>query len=381
MYSIEEEVNTTRKWLREAKLPDTIFFTIGEWVFSPVRDIESTEKASSFVIPLLKSFSENGIKWHSATSIHDQSGWKDRSWEHVGFFSSDGVIKPKWNSFKAIDKLIHESNRIHTLVDNEFVSTIASKAKDKSKVKVLISNFIPEDDMAKHYIKNRMSEYLNGYYGDALQPFKICREEGSLPKECISLLPSELIPFFNCLVEGKNGECLSLCPEHLLKVRQKTTEELQYNKQYLKEVSFIFENLPFTGKAILTTYTIDKDQANSCRYNKKTETGLWLSDTECGLRGAVDRAVKQAKKEAKKKAKQEVNFQEVYGDLFYYCKHTTPSGKTITISTCVDKINNLSEVSLEGSKQIKGITINDGSYTETITIQPYSVVLVEISKR
>lgn len=196
-----------------------------------------------------------------------------------------------------------------------------------------------------------------------------------------------------------------------------------------KEVKLTLSNLK-PGTYTLNTYTIDKDHSNSCRYNKKTEPTP--TDTECGINGEIDRRVKAAKEEAQEKSKQaaysylkskgytdrdiglivemvkrcEMKVQCMIEtvDQHYLkldrCKNNKCSSSEIVKSEikeaikifqdtkdkifyeAIDKINNLPQVSLEGSKQTKTITINrNGSYQGIITMQPYSVVLVEVIKR
>ena len=72
---------------------------------------------------------------------------------------------------------------------------------------------------------------------------------------------------------------------------------------------------------------------------------------------------------------------EIAPILFYYGKYTDSNGKTIRNSMWIDKINRDLNISLEGSKKTKEITIqNSGIYKEIITMQPNAVVLIEISK-
>jgi hypothetical protein len=160
---------------------------------------------------------------------------------------------------------------------------------------------------------------------------------------------------------------------------------MKHQKIKTKNVALYLKNLPFTGRATIITYKIDKDNANSCRYNKRTERNP--SETQCGMNGEIDTMVMQAKGEAIKKAKQIVNehpllksrFNEIAVSLISNGRYMTPYGKIITNSHSIDKINNDINVSLEGSKQTREITINQqGTFKDSINIKPNGVVLIEI---
>ena len=70
--------------------------------------------------------------------------------------------------------------------------------------------------------------------------------------------------------------------------------------------------------------------------------------------------------------------QYLYNNLFYHGSHKLKSGKIYAISTYIDQINNLKEVSLEGSKQETQVNVASGTYTEAINMLPFSVILIEL---
>ena len=65
---------------------------------------------------------------------------------------------------------------------------------------------------------------------------------------------------------------------------------------------------------------------------------------------------------------------KVYNELFYYGKFDN-----LTTSLFIDQINKDEHISLEGSKQVKTLAIKDNQYIQTITLQPYEVILIELS--
>lgn len=454
IYHTKKNVETTREWLKEAGLPENMPLTIGEWVLSPEGEIESTEKGSAYVIPLLKVFADSGLSRHTATSIHDQGGWKSGAWQHVGFFSNQEIIKPKWNSFRAIDKLTYESVRIQTIyLEDASITAISSQAKDKSKTQVLISNFIPQDDMLKEYILQKFSEtpswQSTKIYQDQLTSCIGGSKDNDKIQQCFNSVLSGItdpvlkerfktqVELQICLISTGNLQCF-------LAAQQKTTDELtkqdieSLKQEYEtivkyqttpREVTINLQNLPFSGKATLTTYTIDKDHANPCRYNKATESTP--TDTECGKSGDIDRAVQTAKDGALKVAGDyllslgyspmlvnelinclkdpicnattlicqnypticqecQVNpgckylvdgkeFRNIHENLFYYGTYTNSDNKTYAIPVSIAAINNDPHISLEGSKKEKIIDVTNGAYSEAGSMQPYAVVLLEIA--
>jgi len=241
--------------------------------------------------------------------------------------------------------------------------------------------------LPKEYGREKRNKYLQKHYGDAIHPLTACLSKGGSLKDCESLAPEDLKTYFSCIDTGEKDKCSSLIPEHLQQFIKDTTEYMKQQKQRPKEVVLSFENLPFSGKASLTTYTIDRDHSNSCRYNKNTERNT--TKTVCGINGTIDTMVTQARKEAEETARKIVKehsplspkVKEIADSLFYFGGYTLPDGKIIGIPMSVDKINNSSYVSLEGSKQFKEIRIDkSGSYRETMSMQPEGVMLVEIEE-
>ncbi|KAA0245807.1 MAG: hypothetical protein DYG83_00005, partial [Candidatus Brocadia sp. AMX2] len=96
---------------------------------------------------------------------------------------------------------------------------------------------------------------------------------------------------------------------------------LKYRKNP-REITLNLKNIPFSGDATMTTYLIDKDHANSCRYNKKTEEEQ--TDSPCGTNGIVDKLVLQAESESQEKA---------FLEAIYYLKDKGYTESQIAIIT------------------------------------------------
>ncbi len=75
-------------------------------------------------------------------------------------------------------------------------------------------------------------------------------------------------------------------------------------------------------------------------------------------------------------------YENAYFNLLYYGKYTTDNGRTIELDDWIDKINKDSHVSLEGSAKEKTVVVRESrELTLNLTIQPYSVILIELEKR
>ncbi|MDP3770205.1 MAG: glycosyl hydrolase [bacterium] len=256
-------------------------------------------------------------------------------------FTANDIIKPSYNAFRALKKL--DAARISAVESNaSFVTALATKSS--SRTSVLLTNFENAERLAKH--------------------------------QTVNLTVSNLAP----------------------------------------------------GTYTLTRYLIDRDHSNSCRLNKKTEPTR--STTECGIGGIIDQKVKQAKdtaiQSAAKVFKDHFQFQvqrfpnytsqdidyffarasEVFAgiktaeqasqEIRTYCTSrglnpdhcvedvTAAYTKALvayssTLQKNIDLINQMDGVKLE-AVETKTITVPEtGIYHATLSMEPYSVMLVQLT--
>lgn len=424
--TIKNEVNVTKQVLIDNGLPETTPLTIGEWVFSSKGEEESTEKASAYAIHLMKALQDSGITRHAATSIYDQSGWISGHWAHVGFFSRDGVIKAKWNAFEAIDRLSGETIHAES-TDESHISVISTK--DTQKITVVASYFITKDELAFQAAIDSLSV-------ESINFIETCAQSSTKRTQLIYDAYKQYL--YGMLTIGQIGDfstkyCGSF-PEYLENdlVNSKDIAYQVYEGEltYIpkkRNVELKIKNIAH-GTYSYRRYLIDGDMneihSNPCRYNKKTEPVP--TDTECGINGALDQAVNKAKEDAQSAAnnfllslgypetfvnkflncyddpacnpeiliykfcqiypgnceqmvKDAEEYKIVYDRLLQHGVYTASNAQTYSIPVFIDQINNMKEVSLDGSKYEKQITITDGTYNETLIMQPYSVILIEIA--
>lgn len=366
---------SVRGWVKENGFDEKTPLIIDEFNYDPglKKPLEhETEFTSSYFIYAL----ENMIG-----SIDRQTFFHFNDFQNSELFSGDpgaisrdGIIKPVYNAMRALSVFGGKNEKetpffMNVSKSDPSLSALASKTKDGGKIRILLSYFISEVNKVKFY---------------------------------------KLI-----------GE--------------------QENK---KEILLKIKNIPFTGKVNLTTYTIDKENSNSCRYNKKTE--LVQSNTECGINGEIDLAVRKAEQDSQIVALSEVqnylkshsysdnqikNFEKsaqtclgqddkktcfenqiktfcaptdsncanilknkniseminvynkIKNPLFYYGNRQGLAQDKPEITEFIDKINNNPGISLEGSKKENRVEVNkNGTMEITLEINPYGVVLLEISK-
>ena len=455
------------------------------WSYSYPADYIDTEYSSSYIVNSIHQMDRAGIQWHGHDfNVFDGGEEKEVKVikqrgsiaQFIGdwpIFTRDQIIKPSYNAFRALSILYGKkenepSNKIDVEFEDDFIATIASQTKDKSKTRILLSNFVPNENMLTYYLVSKFKESPSM---QSTEPYRDKINSCDSDKEDTPTLTKTKDRMASCF-----NEVLAKITDSLIKERVKTQAELVYCFKFSKEkkqciqdvydkttdqqtkndinslkseyqeilnrqkvprqLNLKINNLPFSGKTKLTTYTIGKNRSNSCGYNKKTEKTP--TDTVCGINGTIDKSVAQAKKEAKKKALSEVSnylkekgyankqvvsfknqvitpcleqenvvscvqktvdstcseypnincdklkqdlkdayakYQEIYDALLYYGKYNN-----LSISTWINKINNDKNVSLEGSKQIKTIEIKNGIYQGAIKLEPYDVKLIEITK-
>lgn len=484
----QNQAKEMRNWLKNSGFSENTPLYPADWTvwsYNYPADYIDTEYNPSYIINAIYHMDKAGIDWHGHDfnvfdgadrmegKIIKQRGQNAQFIGDWPIFTRGFVIKPSYNAFRALS-ILHgkndgeTSNKINLELEDNFLAAVASQTKDKSKTRILLSNFAPDGNMLTSYLVSKFQE------SSSMQSTKSRRDDIN---SCVSDKKDTSAPTKS---QEQTTQCvneiLAKITDPMIKEQVKTQTELAYcfkfskekkqcvqdvydktadqqtkkdidslkseyqdilkNQKTPRQVILKINNLPFSGKVKLLIYTIDKNHSNSCRYNKKTEEKM--TDTDCGINGKVDKAVARAKQEAKKKALAEVSsylkkggysnkqitgfknqvitpcleqeksslcvqkapdsvcqkeprinceklkqdlkdtyakYQEINNALLYYGKY----GK-LAISVWIDKINNDSTVSLEGSKQTKTINIKNGSYQETIILEPYAVKLIEIMK-
>lgn len=365
--SWENIVNQTRGWLTNngysANIPILVQES-GTWVGRNYLDSRrDSEFISSYIINQIGWWDRANINDHYFTTLFDfrTSGTQ----EFIGrndLWTSHYVIKPIYNAFKTLSILGGKQEgenpiRLKTnFNDNDFVTAIASQTQDKSKTRIFLSNFLPTGSMVNQFIQGIYRSYLlsKGYTltdADFISTALAATYTSKPPPGGISgftlnnltqiINQTDFSPFNNTQVRADLVNC---SPQVVQKL-----SDLTYYTANPRQVDIVISGLSFSGAATLTAYTIDKGNSNSCKANKATESSP--TSTICGINGVIDRAVQQGT---------------------YAIDQINTNPNLFIGSTNIT-------VPIEGSKKEKQININGGTYSKSITMQPYSVVLLEIS--
>ncbi len=430
-------------WLQPGKVIDKDRELIDER--SPERD---TEYNAAYIVAMLYSMDKNGIRYHSFFSDVDWSHYKyedevkDREfYGDFGLLTRNGVVKPVYNAFRAMSMVygLNSTNyRVKTSFDEDsFITAVSSITSDRNKIYIIISNFIPEGRMIPPYILYKFKSCMQskGYSEDEWKLIIAALKETI--KENPQWDNETMIDYINRIIDLTDypeplddqevREDLHSCVDTI----KDKLDEMEYYDSNPRKITLEVDNIPFKDAAI-TTYRIDKDHSNSCKYNNRTAEN---KTTCCGVNGSIDKWIKEEKKEAEENGKKEaISFLKTKGytdrdiellwnavegcngdkdcvknlvyqyydqlDRYKNSSNCNPDiiweeikeAYNIYIETynrvfyytglnAIDKINSLYEVSLEGSKQVETITIENNMYTDEVVMQPQSVTLIVISKQ
>lgn len=203
-------------------------------------------------------------------------------------------------------------------------------------------------------------------------------------------------------------------------------EKYAMAKEQATNVKVELMNLPFNGMTSIATYKIDGAHSNACNFNKKTEPSFH-DNIACGVGGSVDKAVWKAKeasraegisaavqymqllgyknktisllKESLKKcigngngmreclnkigmeisSLQNIKYSKVMTDLISTVNKFKEVSQLAYYGR-INKVNSWKEISFEGSKETRTVSIGGNYYTFNLEMEPNSVWLIELSK-
>ncbi|GAN33059.1 MAG: hypothetical protein DYG83_03375 [Candidatus Brocadia sp. AMX2] len=447
---------TVSQWLKEKNL-DNVRIYISDWAYWAgwpyPDDYLDTEETASEAITALFHMWEGGVDWHGhdfdiQVDAHENSRRKERrNAEFIGdwpLFTKHGIIKPVYNSFKALTmatkpdgEKIPELLRVESSADD----IIAISTMKDDGIYVLLSNFAPRQARLRSTVTKLLLE-KSGFSPEEINWLKECIQEGKKSKRKDTLLACK-DQFIARVKDGQKTEVVEFLANIYSHLQKKPSMEgvLTYlgevssNAKYpqtkiiaselsdtLKRTSFNkslkidFANLSFSPSAQATVYTIDSNNSNACKLNKKTEPSS--TDTLCGIGGMVDKAVWQANADANtyaqknledfllskgystkhleilrekiRTAKNKGNLKELFDQLTKkgFQKKDIALGfrklKAIRqnyLREQIDKINEWKEISLEGSKETAAVNVTKDTATLNISMEPNSVRLIILGKK
>lgn len=447
---------TVNGWLREKDLDDVKIF-ISDWAYWAgwpyPDDYLDTKETAAEAISALYHMWKGGVDWHGhdfdiQVDAHEESRRKTRqNAEFIGdwpLFTKHGIIKPVYNSFKALTMATKPiDGKIPELLNTEPSSNdiVAISTLKDDGIYLLLSNFVPRQKRLNSFINKLLLE-KSGFSSEEISWFKECMQEGRKIKRKDTLLSCkdqflarttdkqkiELLEFLVSIYTHfqKNPsiqEILAHIEESSSDFKHPQTKitasELSDTLRRIssdRSLKIDFTNLSFLPSTQATVYTIDSKHGNACGLNKNTESSS--TDTLCGIDGMVDKAVQQAQADANihainkleefllskgyseeklKILREKIKTAKKRGDKRDLLDQLTKRGfqkrdilmgiKRLKIvrqkyfQEQIDKINEWKEIALEGSKKLEAVSVSKNSGTLHITMEPNSVRLIIVNKK
>lgn len=475
-----EIAETIRTWLRDYGFDDKkVKLYPSDWTYWEGRypaDYLDTQEIAAYIPQAIYYMWKAGIQWHG----HDfdvvdcggtggYAGGEARNKEtrkgstFIGDWSlltwgggiGGGIAKPMYNALKAINMATHgDESESCKLLETKFTeaenvvafSTISGNGR---KISLIVSNFFPTEleKLKKDFFY--LAPMQINFLDEEIKLIKKCMEESKVDSknkldtflQCKDTLLStlkdpkkiEAIDFttkiYLCLNNNNVQDCILKASKDLKHPETKkianTISNILNDCKKPKQAQIHFTNIPFTGKASLSTYTIDSIHSNACILNKNTEP--IKTNTSCGIGGVIDQAVWESKEKAEKEgieATQEYLFSsgytnnavELLKNKIKQCKNRKTMKECLNdlipeISTkfnytsekvkkdllaafnrykktyhtsyynSIETINTWEKTSLEGSKKTEEINISDNHYTLNITMEPNSICLVVLTQK
>lgn len=351
----QKQAKEMRGWLKDKGFNENTPLYPADWTvwsYTYPADYIDTEYSSSYLINSIDRMDKAGIQWHghdfnvlgheNEVKIIKQRGQNAQFVGNWPIFTRNQIIKPSYNAFRSLSILFGKkesepSSRIDVELEDDFIATVASQTKDKSKTRILLSNFAPDGNMLTSYLVSRFQEYPSMQstkpYRDEINSCVQDERDVSTPTKSqnqITQCVNDVLTMISdpaikerIKTQVELTKCFKFSQEKTQCVQdvyaktadQQTKNDIDLLKSEYKKIlerqktpmqaTLKINGLPFSGKTKLTIYTIDKNHSNSCGYNKKTEEAP--TSAACGINGAIDKAVAQAKKEAKGKALAEIS--------------------------------------------------------------------------
>lgn len=364
---------------------------------------------------------------------------KHKSSEFIGdwpLFTRSGIIKPSYNAFKILYRAMRgDGQEVRKLLRTDFpeykgITALSTITEDKQKLFILISNHIPQGKRISGYLLHELEtllkregmkqkeNWLNTWVKEKKQQKQISYiDSPSEKKELLTYMDQ----VYNCIIKEEIEGCKKMTSAFLKdSENKKIGEAVNRVVKFRNESGFIrihISKLSLGREAYLTTYKIDGNHANACSYNKKTEYNK-DSRTICGIEGSIDRGIQEALKEASLKARAvaekellasgfkhediktldmaikeckaadippgkclgKLAFSDKKKDAIKQAYSTYQRVKTETYNAKTEAINNWKEISIEATKKVEKIAINNNSLEINMPMKPNSLVLLILQK-
>lgn len=401
-YAYKMPVQKVRKWLKEFGYGNETELVMGSWTawFEPgnyetSRD-RDTEVMASYAVTNLIALEEAGFDHQVFFGLFEdwQRGYDPKKESYLldtygkssffggyGIFTTDNIIKPVFNAFKAVSMM--EGNKLDVQVQDPFITAIA--AIREKKIMLLVSNFIPYGSIYSNWLSN-FKENMEArlYEQGGYSPEKLVKIRKDILETKMSREQRKLI---------EKGDIYSLpIPERLKNIIKKTRKIMvlyekgsKKRKRSSLNASIAFNNLPKNTKLKYERYLIDSEHSNGYTARKQIQAAFKKTEEE------LDRMVR---KELLKNGYEE-NLLESLDSMssdereIWLDKISPEKNRFITVELPgivsgflfkkIDSINNRPNIQLQRVED-NIININkSASFKVDLKITPYSVNLIVIS--
>lgn len=466
-----EQGKNIRNWLSTNGLKDIILY-VSDWTVwqgSLPATYLDTQESACYIVSSLYYMWKAGINWHGHD--FDIDWWQTPEFEYMKNSTFDGqwsvftrpgrngggIVKPMYNALSALTLFGYDGQGQKKLIKTSFpkedtVVAIAAISDNNKEVSLLLSNYAPakgeqlRKNLLSYLIQLMNLESERRIIGQCIQDQRKKENKGlqdvfacinklkAMPitdekKELLDLLTHS----YKCLqtpVCQQTIDCIkdkyNMLKYQDSKIAAKIIIDRIESSLNDKYVRINIANLPFRGKAKISTYRIDSSHSNSCSLNRKTAPVS--SDSVCGIGGIIDKeiaeAIKKSREEKIKAAngyltskgytnqelqwlkenfriftsgtqnnsglgntieklalKTNVTPSELRNDLEVTLKKVRKAGYQAYFGT-IDRINNQPDVSIKGSEESYPIDVPASRmYDYDLIMEPNSVWLINISTK
>lgn len=269
-YTIEAE--QARQWLKEFDYDSNTELNIGSWTaLSRYPHLESqardSEFMSAYVVSSVLAMDKAGIHRHIFFNLFEdwiKTDQKSEFTDSLGLLTKNGVMKPSYNAFRALGLLTGE--RLNGSMDDPCISAAASV--DGKKFSLIISNFIPTDEMLMSAARDILN--VKGYRDDELKRYGLQRD---LLKDLLNKRKS----IQDLQIPDRLKDDIEQIIAYVRKARERRKKSV--------DMEIILENLPFNDRLLYTRYLIDRNHSNSYAVQEKVDTALRTARSDAWQEG------------------------------------------------------------------------------------------------
>ena len=365
------EVKKVKKWLKEFGYSTDIELNIGSW--NALKYYQSVgaygrdnEFLAAYIVSSIFAMDKAGVQRHIFFNLFEDWIKTYKKTEFIGeqgLITRNYVIKPSYNAFKVVGIL--KGKKLDVMLADPFLSAVSSM--DERNMYLLISNFIPPDEMLIRSVRDILN--AKGYSRADLEHYGLN----------IDLL-EDLLNKRKSIVDLQIPERVREDIVHIVNYMNKARER----QKTPVDIEIMIENLPFKDLRKYSQYLIDANHSNNyavrgnvdgavqrTRNEARQEwikylSKIWSKEEVDEVQSHRENKValrKLLKKLPKEKKKDLLEAQKVERDFLY---------------RKIDEINEWPEVKLQKTEED---TIQpSSSFRRIVSLKPYAVTLIVLSK-